>query len=321
METRSAAERVERLEFDVEWPPGHVACYLVDGPEPVLVDAAHPDHVDEFRVRLADVGFEPGDVEHVLITHPHVDHIGLIPEILETGEPTIYAPASVRERLSQDREAFADRVRRNAMAAGLPDAGVEQAVDFSVESLERNASLLDPAAIDVPIRPGETVQVGGIEVGAVHTPGHQADHLCYPTRIGDERVLLAGDVAIRPFRPILLQDGLDDRHREAVGAFTAALDRLESLDVDRVYPGHGPVHDELSATIERDRRSLDGRLAQVQALVEDGHGTAAGVAVELAGDRDVRYLVAEAMSVLAHLEAEGVLVSEPREGVRQYRSA
>ena len=44
MESRSTQGRVHRLVFDVDWPPGHVACYLVDGPEPILVDAAAPDH-------------------------------------------------------------------------------------------------------------------------------------------------------------------------------------------------------------------------------------------------------------------------------------
>ena len=30
---------VHRIEFDVDWPPGHVGAYLLDTPEPILIDA------------------------------------------------------------------------------------------------------------------------------------------------------------------------------------------------------------------------------------------------------------------------------------------
>lgn len=36
-ETRLSS--VRRIGFSVDWPPGHVACYLLDLDEPVLVDA------------------------------------------------------------------------------------------------------------------------------------------------------------------------------------------------------------------------------------------------------------------------------------------
>jgi glyoxylase-like metal-dependent hydrolase (beta-lactamase superfamily II) len=125
-------------------------------------------------------------------------------------------------------------------------------------------------------------------------------------------------MGIETFRPVVMHDGLDDGHREAFEAFHAALDRLAELDVDRVYPGHGPVHDDLAGAVERDRESLDERLEQVGDLVADGYATIPGVAAALAGDRDVKYLVPEAMSALAHLDREGVVSSELRDGVRYY---
>jgi len=318
METRSTQGRVHRLAFDVEWPPGHVACYLVDGPEPVLVDAATPDHESAFRERLAATDHDPADVEHVLVTHPHVDHVGQVPTVLAAGDPTVHAPAGVRERFARDPDDVAARVRRNCEAAGFPDEQLEMAVEMAVESLERDSALLDPAAVDHWVEPGETTTVGDLEVEAVHVPGHQADHLSYRTDVDGERALLAGDVGIQPFRPVVMHDGLDDGHREAFDAFYTALDRLAALDVDRVYPGHGPVHDDLAGTIERDRRSLDDRLDRVERLVADGYSTVPGVAMALAGDRDVKYLIPEAMSALARLEQTGEVSVEIVDGVRQY---
>ena len=63
METRSTRGRVHRLTFDVEWPPGHVACYVVDSPEPILVDAATPDHEAAFVDAVDSCGHDvTGDV-------------------------------------------------------------------------------------------------------------------------------------------------------------------------------------------------------------------------------------------------------------------
>lgn len=320
MELRNEVGSIHRLEFDVEWRPGHVACYLVDGPEPILVDAALPDHKDAFRDTLDEFDYEPADIEHVLITHPHVDHVGLVPTVLEAGDPTVYAPAGVRERFARDPEQLEARVHDNCEEAGFPDEQLQMAVDMAVDSLERDSSLLPTEAVDVWIEPGETTAVGTLDVDAVHVPGHQADHLAYPTEIDGESVLLAGDMGIETFRPVVMHDGLDDGHREAFDAFYTALDRLEALDIETVYPGHGPVHDDLTGAVERHRESLKERLEEVERLLEDGYSTVPGVAMAMAGEREVKYLIPETMSALAHLDRKGAITSELRDGVRHYEA-
>lgn len=318
MDAQRSQERIRRLTFDVEWPPGHVACYLIDGSEPILVDAAAPGKTEALRSALAENGYSPGDIEHLLLTHPHVDHIGEVPTVLEAGDPTVYAPAGVRTRFAQSADALEDRIRRNCTEAGFSDRAIDTAVEMAVGSLERNVELLDPESVDVWMTPEETAAVGHLDVESVHLPGHQADHLSYLTEIDGRSVLLAGDMGIRSFRPIVMHDGLDDGYRDAFGAFYAALDRMAELDVGRVYPGHGPVHDDLQGVVERDWRSLDDRLDQVLELVAEGRETAPAVAEALAGDHPSEYLYPEAMGALAHLEEDGRIERESRDGVLRY---
>lgn len=322
-ESRTAA--VRRLEFTVDWPPGHVACYLLEADELVLVDAGTPDGLtpgtvehETLRDGVAAAGHELADIDHLLLTHPHVDHVGQVPTVLEAADPTLYAPAGLRERFARDADAMADRVRANASAVGIEGDQLELAIESAVDSLERDRSLCTPDAVDVWVEPGD-LTVGGVEGKAIHTPGHQADHLAYEFAVDGDRLLFSGDLAIEPFRAVLLHDGLDDGHPDAVAGYEAALDRLSELDPDRVFPGHGPVHDHLAETIERDRGSLHGRLDRAADLVAAGTGTVAGVAEALSGDRDPRYVLAETMSVLAHLDREGRIESHEVDGVRRYR--
>jgi glyoxylase-like metal-dependent hydrolase (beta-lactamase superfamily II) len=317
MGVRSSQEHVRRISFDVEWPPGHVACYLVEGPEPILVDAGAPGRSERFRAALAEFGYGPGDVEHLLITHPHVDHIGEVATVLEAGDPTVYVPAGVRSRFAGRADALEERVRENCLTAGFSGDTLEAAVGRAVDSFERNVELLDPDSVDVWVKPGREIPVGHLSVESVHLPGHQADHLSYLTEIGDSRVLLSGDMGIEPFRPIVVHDGLDDGYREAFGAFYGALDRMADIDVDLVYPGHGPIHADLQAVVDRDRASLDDRLDRIAGLVADGHATVPVVA-EALGGRENQYMIPEALSGLAHLEETGRLAGELTDGIYRY---
>jgi glyoxylase-like metal-dependent hydrolase (beta-lactamase superfamily II) len=326
-ESRLAAgtASVARVEFEVEFPPGHVACYVVDAGVPVLVDAGMPTergvggHDEAFRDGLARHGHELAEIEHLILTHPHVDHIGQVPAVLDAAEPTVHAPAGVRERFGQDADALAERVHANAAAAGIAGDQLDSAVEMARESLERDRELLPPDAVDHWVAPGETFTVGDLDLTATHTPGHQADHLVYAADVDGERALLAGDAGIQPFRPVVIHDGLDDGHRDAFEAFFDGLDRLAALDPtpDRVYPGHGPIHDALDEVVERDRGSLERRLDGVREQVANGVRTVPGIAMAIAGDdRSVRYLLPEAMSAVAHLEREGDIAVTVEDGVR-----
>ncbi|MFB6207069.1 MAG: MBL fold metallo-hydrolase [Haloglomus sp.] len=327
---RAGTESVGRVEFEVEFPPGHVACYVVDAGAPVLVDAGMPDerglggHDETFREGLAQYGYEVADIEHLVVTHPHVDHIGQVPAVLEAADPTVHAPVGVRERFARDADALAERVRENAATAGLAGEQLENAVEMARESLERDRSLLPPDAVDHWVDPGESFPAGDLQLAATHIPGHQADHLVYAADIDGERALLSGDAAIQPFRPVVIHDGLDDGHSEAFAAFFRGLDRLEALDPipDRIYPGHGPVHDDLTGVTERDRGSLERRLDGVRKQVVEGIRTVPGIVTAIADDaRSVYYLLPETMSALAHLETTGEVVATVEDGVRHYDPA
>ena len=60
---------VHRIEFTVDWPPGHVAAYLVGGPEPLLIDAgmAGDRGRRELDAGIEAAGYDVADVSHLLL--------------------------------------------------------------------------------------------------------------------------------------------------------------------------------------------------------------------------------------------------------------
>ena len=318
--SQRGASTVHRIEISVDWPPGHVVVTLIDGPEPILVDAGMvgEDSLEQLRTGLANAGRSLSEIQHLLITHPHVDHLGQIPAIQEAGDPTVYAPAGVRNRLDRDRTGLEETVRANGKAAGLVGSTLEMAIEKSTDSLERNQALLDPVTVDHWIEHDQRFTLGGLELRAIHTPGHQADHFCYYGNLDGEAVLFSGDLLLEPFRSVIIHTGLDDGVEEGVRAFYTSLERLDGLEVDRVYPGHGPPHQQFEATIERSRTSLDRMLDHTYGLIEDGATTALDIAAERSGDREIQYVLCEVVGALAFLESEGRLERSVEDGVHRY---
>lgn len=320
MPTGPRPDVVHRIEFDIVWPPGTAYAYLIDAPEPVLVDAGGPGREgwDVLESGFAAADLDPADLDHLLVTHPHTDHDGQVAALVEAADPTVYAPTGVRDRLARDPDDLAGAVRANATAAGVPD--VDAQVERADDSLHRNRECLPPSSIDVEVDSGERFRVGDVEFEAVHVPGHQENQAAFLA--GD--LLFAGDTAVEPFRPAALHVGFDRGHTEAIDAFYDGLAALDSIEpaVERVYPGHGPVFEDLAGTIDRDRQSLDDVVADTRAAVETlGAATAYEVTEERVGDLDGReYTVFESVGALARLERRGVLESASTEGGKRYHT-
>ncbi|MGH8012679.1 MAG: MBL fold metallo-hydrolase, partial [Candidatus Binataceae bacterium] len=87
-------------------------------------------------------------------------------------------------------------------------------------------------AID-EIDDGAVVTTEGATLQAVFTPGHAPDHLCY--YLTEEKALFTGDVILGAGTTVI-PDGTGDLRQ-----YMNSLHRLLELDVEKIYPAHGPV--------------------------------------------------------------------------------
>ncbi len=138
---------------------------------------------------------------------------------------------------------------------------------------------------------GDVVEVDGLEVRVVGTPGHTSDSLSF--LLPAEHAVLTGDTVLgRGTTVVAHPDG-------QLGAYLDSLQRLHRLAEDRevaaVWPGHGPVIDDALAVLDHYLRHRAQRLEQVREALRvlereaggPGDGTSpsrdeAGVAPDLA---------------------------------------
>jgi len=138
---------------------------------------------------------------------------------------------------------------------GVPDvARLFPALTFHKHPWPGKAAPPGPALR--PMADGELIRGPGYTLRAVHTPGHAPDHLCF--YLQEERALFTGDVILGVGTTVIPRDGGD------LGQYLDTLRRLQTLDLARIYPGHGPVIDTpqekiafyLEHRLERERQIL-----------------------------------------------------------------
>jgi endoribonuclease LACTB2 len=151
------------------------------------------------------------------------------------------------------------------------------------------------------IRDGQVIEGEGVTLVAVHTPGHASDHLCYYLR--EEKALFTGDVILGGSTTVIPAEDGD------LGDYLASLRRLQRLDVERIYPAHGPVIEDAPAKI---REYIDHRLErerQILAALADGLETIPAMVARIYADVPVALHPMAAQSVHSHLKK---LVKEGR---------
>ncbi len=167
--------------------------YLVgSGSRRLLLDtgsgaAAYPAVLDRALAELC----AGAQVDRVVVTHAHPDHVGGIGQVRARFGPV----AVLKKRWPQADGEFA-------------------------------------AAI-TPLEDGAVVGAEGATLRAIYTPGHAPDHLCF--YLVEERALFTGDLVLGAGTAVIPEDSGD------LGQYMASLERLCRLEIETIYPAHGPV--------------------------------------------------------------------------------
>ena len=149
---------------------------------------------------------------------------------------------------------------------------------------------------------GDIVRAGTLNITALHTPGHSADHLCF--LIAEDRAIFTGDLVLGQGSSMVTYPEGD------VAAYLRSLDRLAALQPRILFPGHWDPVNEAAAKIEEYRRHRLEREAQILAEVNRGGGTAPELTRRVYGELDDKLMVAAEMTLRAHLKKlvdEGVV--------------
>jgi len=191
--------------------------YLLVDDGLTLVDTGFFGRADRILEQIEELGYSPSDINRIIITHHHADHVGSLAALKKVTQAEIIAhPADAP---------YID--------GSLPQPGPSRPQWLS-NFLPRFGWLwtTEPVAVDTLVNDGDELPIlGGIKI--LHTPGHTPGSICL--YLQSKRLLIAGDLLAHRF-------GLKLPSR----AFTVDIDqemqsikRIAALEVDIICFGHG----------------------------------------------------------------------------------
>jgi len=177
--------------------------YLIDGPARILIDPGHVRFFDHVQQGLRALNLEIADVDLVLCTHMHPDHIEAVQLFKNT--PALVALHEKEWRMIKN-------LGRN----------LRSSLGMSYESIMP----------DVLLKEGD-LSMHGIGLTVLETPGHSPGSVSIYWK--EQQVLFAGD--------LIFKDGVGrtDVPGGNGDLLKESIKRMGALDIEWLLPGHGEV--------------------------------------------------------------------------------
>ena len=318
---------MHQLGLPTPFPVGPVNVYLVEGDPLTLIDTGpKADHSrSSLESGLGSLGYRIEDLRRVIITHHHVDHMGLAAEIVARSGAEIWThPYSVP--WMADLAGFQRHNRRFYaqvwQEAGVPAPIISQITDANTHLLR----WMDPVTASDTLDEGDTIALGGSPWQVFHTPGHAGGLICLwePS----SRTLLANDHLIRDIssNPVMEPPQVAGAARpRRLVEYLHHMQRMAALAPAVALPGHGEIVTDVAGLVahrlafherraDRLLQSLDGSAPSLWELTRVTFPRV---------ERGMDYFLALS-EVLAHLdllETEGRVRAQPHDGLVRWLRA
>jgi len=310
---------------------GYTNVYVIEGDNGnILIDSGWDDSqvLWTFREGLREDRLKFQDINWIVITHIHPDHYGLASKLKELCGAEVIVHRTEAGFINSRYKDFGRLLKD--MGDVLSSNGVPQ--DDLAEL--KQASLwmkqfVSPDLPDVTLGDGDRVSNGSFGFEALRTPGHSPGHICLHE--ARKRWLFSGDHVLPNAIPHVAfhpQSG-DNPLKDYIGS----LEMVDSLGVNFVFPGHGPVFNGLKLRAAEIFGYHEHNKRTIMSVLDDGLKTAyqvageilwkletGGVAFSDLGGWDRRLAILETVAHLKLLASEGSVGKIDRDGVSFYMS-
>ncbi len=203
--------------------PNSIAAYLIETEVgPILIETGPHSTLKYLEKGLAEKGYSTQDIQHVFLTHIHLDHAGCAWHFAQQGAKIYVHPKGYRHLASPEKlMASAAMIYKDKM--DVLWGQMNPIADPQLEAVE-----------DLQI-----VEIGGVKLQAHYTPGHAVHHIAW--QVGAS--LFAGDVAGVKISngPVMPPCPPPDIHVED---WLASINRMKELELEELYLTHyGKISD------------------------------------------------------------------------------
>jgi glyoxylase-like metal-dependent hydrolase (beta-lactamase superfamily II) len=242
------------LRIPTPFAVGRVNCYLIEDQPLTLVDTGPNSGkaLDELGSQLAAHGHSINDLELLIVTHQHIDHLGLAEIIVQHSGAEVAAIGLAADRLANFSE---DAEREDAFAVGLMlRNGIPEEMALALQSVSRSfRGWGSRVNVTRPLADGEPIAFRDRTLRALHRPGHSPSDTVFWDE--ERKILIAADhlIAHISSNPLITRslDGSDERP-QALVTYIESMRKTREMPAEIVLSGHGdPIVDHVALIDDR----------------------------------------------------------------------
>lgn len=227
---------IHKIVIPTPYAVGDVNAFLVKGDALTLFDAGPKteEAYEAIKWGLREAGYSLKDVEQVILTHHHPDHAGWV-DAFSDAQILAHPYVDYWMRKTPEFLAYYDRFyTKHLLEQGVPEKYIPRMLKAKGE-IELFGSIPLTGFLhegdEVPGHPGLSVY---------EMPGHAQSHLIFVDE--KTRACIGGDLLLeRTSSNPLVEPPMDlsmDRPKSLL-QYNASLKKLASMQLDKIYTGHG----------------------------------------------------------------------------------
>ncbi len=319
---REVAPGIWKLTVPIPFPLRTVNMHVLVGQNGnwVIVDTGMgtPDARSAFTAGLQRVGLSIDNLQAIVLTHHHPDHVGLSGELHEQSGAKVYMhpidEESVQVLWAGTMPERFGRVSDFFTKHGLPQTSLWLTKVDREES--RRILSVPPHEAFTLVEDGEYLDLVGERYRVIWTPGHADGQICLLRE--RDGVFLAADHVLPRITPNI---GLYSEHdrENPLGDYLASLKKVSTLPTSIVLPGHGDPFIGLKERTQEITEHHYDRENQLFTMLKERPQHAYSLTEQLfhnrlKNDETKRMAVAEVLAHLEHMRCNGLM----KRGVTQH---
>jgi glyoxylase-like metal-dependent hydrolase (beta-lactamase superfamily II) len=321
----AAEEGIHRLAIPTPFAVGRVNVYLIEDEPLTLVDAGPNSGTsfDALQRGVAGLGHSLEDIELVILTHQHIDHLGLVSLVAgHSGAEVAAIDAAVPyvDNYSHEAQADDDFAYDMMLRHGIPED-----VATALRSVSRAFQAWGSRAeVTRVLHDGDEMRFRDRTLRVHHRPGHSPTDTVFQD--SERGILVAADHLLKHIssNPLITRprDASGERP-QALVTYLESLRATRAMDVELVLPGHGEPITGHRALIDERFALHERRAKKIQRLIAERPRTAHEIAQALWGNIAVTQAYLTLSEVLGHVDVllnAGRVRETERDGVSVFEA-
>lgn len=258
---------IHKIIIPTPYPVGDVNAFLVKGDALTLFDAGPKteEAYEAIKWGIHSAGYDMKDVEQVVLTHHHPDHVGWVDAFTNASVLGHQYVDHWMRQTDEFLEYHRDFYVKQLVLEGVPQNYIDKIIQVRGGEME----LFGTTPLTQFLAEGDEVP-GHPGLRVYETPGHAQSHLIFLDEQTQECIggdLLLNKVSSNPLIEPPIE--LTDERPKSLLQYNASLKKLRDLNVSKVYTGHGDEVVNVSELVEERLQRQAQRALKVREMIQE----------------------------------------------------